>query len=421
MENTNKDMERVILVAVEDERSAVSAEESLDELEELVRTAGAEASDKLIQKREAVHPGHYIGKGKLDELKDLIALHGATGIVCDDELRPGQIRRMSEILETKIMDRTMVILDIFASRASSAEGKAQVELAQLKYRLSHLSGLGKILSRLGGGIGTRGPGEKKLETDRRHIRERVNDLQRELKEIRLRRGIQREKREKNNIPVISLAGYTNAGKSTLMNLLTNAGVLEENKLFATLDTTTRRIKLKGGTEALITDTVGFIRKLPHSLIEAFRATLEEMSYADILIHVADASNPAREAQVKSVYDTLKELKCLDKPIITVFNKMDKEVETPLPADKIARAALPLSARTGEGADALLDKLEEIINSLKKRVTVCIPYSEGRLVSLIHDKCEVLREEHTENGTLIEIYASDEIYSRVEKYIDYTIV
>ena len=415
MHETEKDIEKVILVGVESDRAEISMEESLRELEDLAKTAGAEALDSLIQKREAAHPGHYLGKGKLDELKDLIALHGATGVICDDELSPGQIRRMSEVLDVKIMDRTMLILDIFAGRASSAEGKVQVELAQLKYRLSHLSGLGKSLSRLGGGIGTRGPGEKKLETDRRHIRARISALQRELKEIQVSRGVMRERREKNNLPVVSLAGYTNAGKSTLMNLITNAGVLEEDKLFATLDTTTRKITLPGGTTALLTDTVGFIQKLPHSLIQAFKATLEEMLRADILLHVIDASNPAREHQMAVVYKTLGELKCQDKDIIAVFNKTDMPHELPLPADKRAAAALSMSARTGQGRDALLAAIEEAVSRRKRRLTVLIPYTEGRLLSLAHGKCEIISESHEEGGTRVELYADGEMTERLRGF------
>ena len=284
----NKDTEeRLILVGIEledkDSPSAMAVEACLDELEELVNTAGATAVARTIQRREKVHPAHYLGKGKIEELKMMIHTYDATGIVCDDELSPAQLKNLEKMLETKVMDRTIVILDIFAGRAISGEGKIQVELAQLKYRMSRLTGMGASMSRLGGGIGTRGPGEKKLETDRRHIKERIAELNRDLKEIQTHRELLRSQRNKKGTPVVSLVGYTNAGKSTTLNVLTQAGVLAEDKLFATLDTTTRKVELPGGSEILLTDTVGFIQKLPHHLIQAFRATLEELKYADILL------------------------------------------------------------------------------------------------------------------------------------------
>ncbi len=416
LHNTDRQLEKAILVAVENDRSVLSAEESLNELEDLTKTAGAEVLDRLIQRRDVVHAGHYLGKGKLEELKDLAALHGANMIICDDELSPAQIRNMSKQLDLKIIDRTLLILDIFAKRAVSSEGKVQVELAQLKYTLSHLSGLGISLSRLGGGIGTRGPGESKLESDRRHIRSRISELQHQLEEIQTQRGVQREQRTRNNVPVVSLAGYTNAGKSTLMNLLTNAGVLEEDKLFATLDTTTRKVKLPGGTGILLTDTVGFIHKLPHNLVKAFRATLEETVFADIILHVIDSANPMREHQMSVVYKTLKDLDCIAKPIIAVFNKSDKNPELPFPSDANARAAVSVSAKTGDGVQSLLDEIEKLINSLRQKTKICLPYSEGSLLDLIHRRCEIVNEEHTEEGTLIELYANDEIAGKILKYI-----
>ncbi len=367
MHDTKTEKERFVLIAVDDDRQG-DTEANLDELALLCETAGAEVVGRLVQKREGVHPGHYLGKGKLDELADLISLHNATGIVADDELSSNSQHNLSNILKCKILDRTTVILDIFADHATTAEGKTQVELAQLKYRLSHLAGLGGQLSRLGGGIGTRGPGEKKLETDRRHIRGRINHLNSELKEITSKRSVLREKRGKAGITVFSAVGYTNAGKSTLMNALTGAvgtdrAVLAENKLFATLDTTVRKLNLKyphpNGPEygdiykeALFTDTVGFIQKLPHTLIQAFRATLEEMNFADVLVHVVDASNPACAQQMKVVYDTLSDLKCINKPIITVFNKTDLDIERPLPLDRHAVHTIEISAKTGKNIDAL---------------------------------------------------------------------
>lgn len=288
--------EKVILVGVS-EQDGDDAEDSVAELAELVKTAGATVVGTMIQKRELIHPGTYIGSGKVAELKLLVEELGATGIVCDDELSPAQLRNLEDMLDTKVMDRTLIILDIFAARATTSEGKIQVELAQLKYRLSRLTGLGRSMSRLGGGIGTRGPGEKKLEIDRRLIKDRIAQLNRELKEVRQHRDITRAQREKNQMPVAAIVGYTNAGKSTLINTLTNAGVLEEDKLFATLDPTTRVLELSGRQQILVTDTVGFIRKLPHHLIEAFKSTLEEAKYADYILHVVDASNPQHEKQM----------------------------------------------------------------------------------------------------------------------------
>ena len=290
--------ERVILVGVsmQDEDDT---EESLDELKDLADTAGAVTVAKLIQNREQIHPGTYIGKGKIAELKELAQLMDATGVICDDELSPAQLRNLEQELDMKVMDRTLIILDIFAARASTSEGKIQVELAQLKYRLARLVGLRSSLSRLGGGIGTRGPGEKKLEMDRRLIKDRISQLNKELAEVKRHREVIRSRRSRNNVPVAAIVGYTNAGKSTLLNTLTDAGVLEEDKLFATLDPTTRTLKLESGQEVLLTDTVGFIRKLPHHLIEAFRSTLEEAKYADIILHVVDASNPQMEKQMRS--------------------------------------------------------------------------------------------------------------------------
>lgn len=402
--------ERVILIGVDSETEAC-----LDELEELVKTAGAVAVARAVQKREKIHPGHYIGKGKLEEIKMMLQTYDATGVVCDDELSPAQMKNMEQMLETKIMDRTMVILDIFAARAMSKEGKIQVELAQLKYRLSRLSGIGASMSRLGGGIGTRGPGETKLETNRRYIKERISELNQELKQIRTHRQLLRNQREKKGTPLVSLVGYTNAGKSTLINTLTNAGVLAEDKLFATLDTTTRKVKLINGTEILLTDTVGFIQKLPHHLIQAFRATLEELQFSDILLHVVDASNPNRQQQMEVVYQTLKELHCETKPVITVYNKMDREVEFPLPLDSIAREKTSISAKTNQGCDDMLQKIESILKSFRTSMKILLPYTEGSLLNSIHGKCEIIKESHSAEGVLLELFAQEEMKNRLQKY------
>ena len=294
---TKQMTERVILVGVSYQDND-DTEQSLEELGELASTAGAVSVGRMIQNREAPHPGTYLGKGKIEELKQLIWELDATGVICDDELSPAQLANLEDLLETKVMDRTLIILDIFAQRASTREGKIQVELAQLRYRATRLTGLGRSLSRLGGGIGTRGPGEKKLEVDRRLIKDRISQLKQELETVKRHREVARQQRSKNPIPVAAIVGYTNAGKSTLLNQLTGANVLEEDKLFATLDPTTRNLKLASGQEVLLTDTVGFIRKLPHHLIQAFRSTLEEAKYADLILHVVDASNPQMDVHMK---------------------------------------------------------------------------------------------------------------------------
>ena len=407
--------ERVILVGV-DLDNGMQTEACLDELEELVKTAGAVTVAKAVQKRDRIHPGHYIGKGKLEEIKMMLQTYDASGIVCDDELSPAQMKNLEQMLQTEIMDRTMVILDIFASRAMSKEGKIQVELAQLKYRLSRLAGIGASMSRLGGGIGTRGPGETKLETNRRYIKERIGELNQEAKEIQTHRQLLRNQRNKKGIPLISLVGYTNAGKSTLINALTDAGVLAEDKLFATLDTTTRKVKLPNGSEILLTDTVGFIQKLPHHLIQAFRATLEELCYCDILLHVVDASNENRQEHMKTVYETLKNLHCEATPVITVYNKTDKEIELPLPIDTIARDKVAVSAKTKQGLEDMLEKIEALLKSFRKSMNVLLPYTEGSLLHKIHGKCEIVAEQHRAEGVFLELYADEEMEKRLQCYV-----
>lgn len=409
--DVEKPAERVILIAVDEEGR--SDDDCLNELEELAETAGAVTVGRLIQRRERRHPGHYIGKGKAEELKMMVSAFDATGIIADDELSPAQMRNLEDMLDTKVMDRTMVILDIFAARALSNEGKIQVELAQLKYRLTRLTGQGTALSRLGGGIGTRGPGEKKLETDRRYIKERIAELDSQLKDIETHRELLRSGRKDKGIINVALVGYTNAGKSTLLNRLTDAGVLAEDKLFATLDTTARSLKLPGGTSVMLTDTVGFIRKLPHHLVQAFRATLEEMKYADILLHVLDASNSERAEQMSTVYATLKDLGCGETPVITAYNKMDREVELPLPRDTTARDTVKISAVNGDGLDELLLTIEKLIKSFKKHIKVLIPYSDGRLTAMLYSRCEVIKEEHTENGLLADVFVDEEMENRLE--------
>lgn len=414
---TEKEIEKVILVGIDTGDGEFDTESCLDELGELAATAGAKVVGRLIQKREAINRATYLGKGKIEELKNYIDMVEATGIICDDELNPNQIRNLENALNTKVMNRTLLILDIFAQRASSAEGKVQVELAQLKYNLAHLTGKGKEMSRLGGGIGTRGPGEKKLETDRRNIADRIADLNKELREIEKHRSVLREKRTETGIPVIALVGYTNAGKSTLLNTLTDAGVLAEDKLFATLDTTTRAVETESGAKYLFTDTVGFIQKLPHNLIKAFRATLEEAKFADILIHVVDASNPSRNEQMNIVYKTLKELGADEKPVITVYNKIDKKgVERPLLKDKMSLETISISAKNNLNINTLLDKTEEIIKSFKNSIKVIIPYDKGQLLSVIHGNCEITYNENRDEGYYFEIYADEEAENRLKEYI-----
>ena len=404
--------ERVILVAVSTSDHD-DTEKSLDELEELAKTAGAVTVGRVIQNLDQVHPGTYVGKGKLDEIKELIWETQATGVICDDELSPAQLGNMEDALETKVMDRTLIILDIFAGRASTNEGKIQVELAQLKYRQSRLTGLGKSLSRLGGGIGTRGPGEKKLEMDRRLIKDRIAQLNRELKDVMRHREVTREQRSRNNIPVVAIVGYTNAGKSTLLNYLTGAGVLEEDQLFATLDPTTRNLKLPSKQEVLITDTVGFIRKLPHHLIQAFRSTLEEAKYADIILHVVDASNPQVDEQMYIVYETLQNLDVKNKPIITAFNKQDKVEGAPILRDFKADHIVRISAKHGTGVDELLDTIEDVLRAQKVYVEKVYPYAEAGKIQLIRKHGELLEESYRDDGIFVRGYVPGEIYEKVK--------
>lgn len=400
--------EKVILVAVCVE-DGDDTKESLDELEELAKTAGAVTVAKVVQNREKVHPGTYIGKGKIDEVRMLAEELGATGVVCDDELSPAQLKNLEEQLQIKVIDRTVMILDIFASRAQTREGKIQVELAQLKYRSTRLVGLGSSLSRLGGGIGTRGPGEKKLEIDRRLIRDRISILKRELEGVKQARETLRVKRSKNPIPVVAIVGYTNAGKSTLLNTLTNAGVLEEDKLFATLDPTTRNLTLESGQQILLTDTVGFIRKLPHHLIDAFKSTLEEAKFADIILHVVDISNPVADKQMHVVYETLEGLGVKDKPIITAFNKIDNLEEEISMKDLKADKTVKISAKNAINLDGLLDSIEGILRDQKMLVEKVFPYGEAGKIQAIRKYGQLLEESYTEDGIYVKAYVPKEVF------------
>lgn len=403
--------ERVILVGVS-EQDGDDAEDSLAELAELVKTAGASVAGTLIQKRELIHPGTYVGTGKVAEIAELLEHTGATGIVCDDELSPAQLKNLETMLNTKVMDRTLIILDIFAARATTSEGKIQVELAQLKYRLSRLTGLGRSMSRLGGGIGTRGLGEKKLEIDRRLINDRIAQLNRELKEVVKHREIARAKRERNAVPVVAIVGYTNAGKSTLLNHLTDAEVLEEDKLFATLDPTTRMLELEGHQQVLLTDTVGFIRKLPHHLIEAFKSTLEEAKYADYIIHVVDASNPQRDKQMYIVYETLDHLGVKNKKILTLFNKIDIRTDDDPLQDFRADHVLQISAAENAGLDAVKDVLQEMLREDKIYIERVIPYAQAGVLQLVRNKGELVSEEYVPEGISIRAYVPMEVYGKL---------
>ena len=428
-----EEIEYVILVAVDTSNgddSLSGVESSLDELAELAETAGAVVVGRLTQKLPSFNPSTYIGSGKLEELRYKILDRGATGIITDDELSPAQMYNLSKALEIKVMDRTMVILDIFAAHARTAEGKLQVELAQLQYRLSRLTGKGISMSRLGGGIGTRGPGEKKLEQDRRVIRNRVAQLKRELADVVAHRELTRKNRDLGTDPVFAIVGYTNVGKSTLLNALTGADILAENKLFATLDTTTRVYEYSRGMgedsgntgkqKVLLIDTVGFIRKLPHNLVDAFRSTLEETGYADYIIHVVDASSPDRISEMKVVYDTLDMLKIEKKKVITFFNKIDK-IEDPDDRlgliDKRAVKTLLISAKNGIGLDKINVCIDEVLREDRKLVDVVLSYKKMSLLSQIKNSSEIIEEEYLEEGVRIKAFVSEDICGKINAIQD----
>ena len=408
-----EETERVILVGVAT-RENEDVQESLDELEELAETAGAQVVGRVVQSREGIHPGYYVGTGKLEEIQMAVRGLDATGIICDDELSPSQMNNLERELECKVMDRTVVILDIFAARAKTSEGKIQVELAQLRYRAARLTGLGTSLSRLGGGIGTRGPGEKKLEMDRRLIKTRISQLKRELEQVKRHRELLREGRKKDNLLTGAIVGYTNAGKSTLLNTLTHAGVLEEDKLFATLDPTTRVLELPGKQKIYLTDTVGFIRKLPHHLIEAFKSTLEEAKYADVIIHVVDASNPQRDQQMYVVYETLKELGVKDKKVVTLFNKQDKISKEEIFRDFQADYVLKISARTGQGLEDFKKVMEKILIENQIYLERNYSYQEAGKIQLIRKYGQLLEEEYTPEGIYVKAMVPANIYGQIEE-------
>ena len=403
--------ERVILFAASTNASD-DTEESVEELRELVKTAGAETVGVVIQNRENIHPGTYLGKGKIQELKEMVWETGATGVVCDDELSPAQLKNLEDALDTKVMDRTMIILDIFAARAKTREGKIQVELAQLRYRAVRLVGLRNSLSRLGGGIGTRGPGETKLEVDRRRIHERISQLKSELQDVERHRDVVRKQREQSGTLTAAIVGYTNAGKSTLLNKLTGAGILAEDKLFATLDPTTRALTLPGGEKVLLTDTVGFIRKLPHHLVEAFKSTLEEARYCDVILHVVDCSNPQMDMQMHVVYETLRRLDIKDKEIITVFNKVDRPDADTACRDMSADYKVKLSAKTGEVIVVLLDLFAIILRHRRIYFEKVFAYRDAGRIQTIRKSGQLLSEEYQDDGIHVKAYVPVELFEEL---------
>ena len=404
MINTSEKKEKYIEIAVTDGYDMDAVKSSLDELARLLDTAGAESVYQLTQTMESPSPATYIGKGKIDELREFIDAFDADGVISDDELTPAQMGNLEQALNVKVIDRTMLILDIFAQHATTREGKIQVEMAQLQYKSSRLSGsAGVAMSRLGGGIGTRGPGESKLETDRRRIRDRISSLRKQLKEMEKNRENTRKSREKNQIPVFAIVGYTNAGKSTLLNALTGSSVLEEDALFATLDPTTRRMDLGDGWQILLTDTVGFISKLPHHLIDAFHSTLEEAKYADYIIHVIDSSDPSLERNMDVVYKTLNDLQITGKPILTVFNKDDiAENAHPL-FDRHADLSVHISAKTGQGIDQLKKAMKKLLLSDMTQIKEVIPYTEGSRLEKLHETGHIIKEEYRPDGVYVEAF------------------
>lgn len=411
MYEMGEQIERVILAGVQTYESDDTVQ-SLMELRELAETAGAITVATVMQSRESIHPGTYLGKGKLEELKELLYDLDATGVICDDELSPAQMNNLERELECKVMDRTMVILDIFAKRAKTGEGKIQVELAQLKYRAARLVGMRASLSRLGGGIGTRGPGEKKLEMDRRLIHSRISLLKEQLEEVQRHRELIRTQRDKSQTKIAAIVGYTNAGKSTLLNKLTGANVLEEDQLFATLDPTTRMLELPGKQQILLTDTVGFIRKLPHHLIEAFKSTLEEAKYADIILHVVDASNPQREEHMHVVYDTLRQLGVSNKKIITLFNKQDLCLDKEQLRDFQADHVWNISAKHGIGLDELKGLLEQVLQEDQVYIERLYPYDQVGMISKIRKYGQIVEEEYLAEGVSVKAYVPMEVYNLV---------
>ena len=408
-------MEKAVLAGLSADvftREEDATDETLDELEALLETAGGQCVAKVLQHRPAPDPHSFFGEGKAEEIRQLIETTEATMLICDNDLTPSQIRTLEGLTHATVLDRSALILDIFAQRAKTREGRLQVELAQYQYLLPKLSGMGKSMSRLGGGIGTRGPGETKLETDRRHIRSRIARLQADLKEVRQVRAVQRERRIKNAVPVVAIVGYTNAGKSTLLNKLTGAGIPANNRLFDTLDTTTRQLEVSDTLTVLLSDTVGFIAKLPHHLVEAFQATLEELQYADLLLHVIDAGDPERDNHVAVADKLIRQLAKPGTPVLECYNKCDTVNPDDIPrgADKIA-----ISAKTGENLDELLRAIEKALNLQRKKCTFLLPYSLGGMVETLHDQAKVLSTDYTAEGIAVTAICDMALYGKLQAY------
>ncbi len=411
-----KIQERAILVGLNADcftQAQTATEETLEELEALLETAGGFCTGKILQNRHAPDPHSFIGEGKAQEVRMLAEATGSTMVVFDNELSPGNIRALEEIIGVTVLDRSALILDIFAQRAKTKEGRLQVELAQYQYLLPRLSGMGKSLSRQGGGIGTRGPGETKLESDRRHIRERIARLQAELEQVRQVRGVQRERRIKNSVPVVAIVGYTNAGKSTLLNQLTGAGIPANNRLFDTLDTTSRQLTVSDNLDVVLSDTVGFIAKLPHHLVDAFRATLEELEYADLLLHVIDASDPNRQEHIEVVDRLIAKLAKPGTKVLRCYNKADLADPMDIP---IGEDVVKMSAKLGQGMDTLLEAIERTLGHSRHQIKVCLPYSMGGMVETLHNNAQVLNVDYTGQGIVMETVVDDILYGRLKDYL-----
>ncbi len=415
LHETKERVEKAIIVAVDYGKGILTPELSLEELEELVQTVGGEVVGKVIQNLDRPHVKHYVGKGKLEEIKEMIEDLDVDVIVCDDELTSVQNKNMAKELGIKVLDRTGIILEIFAKRASSNEGKIQVELAMLRYKKSRMLGQGIDMSRQGGGIGTRGLGEKKLELDRRIINDKIAHLNDELKEIEKHREVLRYQRKRTNNIVVSLVGYTNAGKSTLLNALSSSNILAEDMLFATLDTTARNVELTNGSKIILMDTVGFIQKLPTGLVKAFRSTLEELNHADVLLHVVDGSSSNRQEHIQVVEQTLKEIGAEDKPIVLVYNKCDKGVEYPLVNNGKYYDIVEISAKKNINLDILRDTVEKVLQSFRTSIEILVPFTEGKLSTEIHNNCEVVEEEFLAEGTRYVLYADERMSNKLNNY------
>ncbi len=413
VETEQKHIERAVLVGLACHSFSAEQnadEETLAELAALTETAGGEPVAQTLQTRPAPDAKTFIGEGKVEEVRLLAEANDAELIIFDNELSPSQMRVLEELTKKTILDRSGLILDIFAQRARTGEGKLQVELAQYQYILPRLAGLGHAMSRLGGGIGTRGPGESKLESDRRHIRRRIDKLRADLEQVRQVRAVQRRQRKKTELPLVAIVGYTNAGKSTLLNLLTDAGIAANDRLFDTLDPTTRKKRISDTQEILLSDTVGFIRKLPHHLVSAFKATLEELAYADLLLHVVDVSDPQWELHAQIVDKVIEQLGAQEIPRVMVYNKADKCIELPA-----ARDGVLFSAKTGEGTDALLSAIEQALGRGKHEMQLCIPYSDGAVLDVLHREAQVVSLDYAENGTLVTVIVDDKLCGKLQKY------